>query len=309
MKLKYNNLKIWLKEKMSQPRWYVELFSYRQFWGALSIYSHRRRSDGKPNIVYSTHSKAQKAVRSMEKKYGVPFVAYKCLYCDGWHVARGRSKKGLALNTFDTALYPTPISTTVHSSIVGLDHAAIMATGVADLAPVYDGYRGRTLSSPRQAKAWPALVASGIRQVIDLRADYTADIYSRLCSHYGVEYFHYPVAEDEESVHSMVVGFDELCRLLDAGKFYISCAMGLHRTDIALCLYWVFHAANKGYPPPLLKGYVGSTSGRIGKLMRMLNTMQEKFIDIGNKKGLPTDVFIQRKKILENILLRLPVEK
>ena len=305
MKVKYNNFKIWLKEKVSQPKWYVDLFSYRRFWGALSIYSHRRRSDGKPNITYSTRSKAQKAVRSMEKKYGVPFMAYKCLYCDGWHVARSRSKKGSALNTLDADLYPTPSPSTT----TRLDHAAVMATGVADLAPVYGGYRGRTLSSPRQAEAWPVLAAAGIRQVIDLRADYTADVYSRICSHYGVEYYHYPVAEDEESVRSMVLGFNELCRLLDAGQFYISCAMGLHRTDIALSLYWVFHAADKGAPPPLLKGYVGSTPGRIGKLMRMLNTMQERLTDIGNRKGLPTDVFIQRKKTLENILLKYPEKK
>lgn len=304
MKVKYNNLKIWLKEKVSQPRWYVDLLSYRRFWGAFSVYSHRRRSDGKPNIAYSTRSKAQKAVRSMEKKYGVPFMEYKCLYCDGWHVARSKSRKGSVLNTFDTDLYPTQVPTTVQSTTTSLDHTAIMTTGIADLAPVYGGYRGRTLSSPRQAEAWPALVAAGIRQVIDLRADYTADVYNRICSHYGVEYYHYPVAEDEESIRSMVVGFNKLCRMLDAGQFYISCAMGLHRTDIALCLYWVFHAADKGAPPPLLKGYVGSTPGRIGKLMRMLNTMQEKFTEAGNRKGLPEDVFIQRKKILENILLK-----
>lgn len=122
MKIKYSNLKIWFKEKVSQPRWYVDLFSYRRFWGALSIYSHLRRSDGKPNITYSTPSKAQKAVRSM------------------------------------------------------------------------------------------------------------------------------------------------------------------------------------------LKGYVGSTSKRIGKLMRMVNTMQERLSDMGNGKGLPTDVFMQRKKILENILLKYSEE-
>ena len=308
MKIKYSNFKIWFKEKVSQPRWYVDLFSYRRFWGALSIYSHLRRSDGKPNITYSTPSKAQKAVRSMERKYGVPFMAYKCLYCDGWHVARSRSKKGVSLNAFDSALYPTPVPAAVQSSSTELDHTAIMATGVADLAPVYGGYRGRTLSSPRQAEAWPVLVNAGIRLVIDLRADYTADVYEQLCSRYGVMYYHYPVAEDEDSVRSMVAGFNEFCQLLDAGQFYISCAMGLHRTDIALSLYWVFHAADKGAPPPVLKGYVGSTSKRIGKLMRMVNTMQERLFNMGNGKDLPADVFMQRKKILENILLKYSEE-
>jgi hypothetical protein len=42
--------------------------------------------------------------------------------------------------------------------------------------------------------------------------------------------------------------------------------------------------------------------------MRMVNTMQERLSDMGNRKGLPADVFMQRKKMLENILLKYSEE-
>ena len=45
----------------------------------------------------------------------------------------------------------------------------------------------------------------------------------------------------------------EFCHLIDNGHFYIACAMGLHRTDIALCTYWVFYAADKGIVPPEIR--------------------------------------------------------
>lgn len=300
--IKYKNLKIWFKEKTCRPKWYLDILSYRRFWGAFSICSHRRRSDGKPNISFSTQAKALKAVRSMEQKYGAEFTVYKCLYCDGWHVARSKPKVGTSMaSTFDVALYKDPLPAAL-SAGDGLDHASIMATRVADLAPVYNGYRGRTLSSPRQAEAWLKLVSAGIRQVIDLRADYTGNIYEQLCNRYGVKYFHYPIAADDGSVASLVNGFPDFCRLMDEGHFYIACAMGLHRTDIALCLYWVFHAAEKGLPPPLLKGYIGRTPGRLGKLTRMLDLMQEHLTDHNKGSVLPPEVYMERKKVIEDIL-------
>lgn len=50
----------------------------------------------------------------------------------------------------------------------------IIQTGIPDIAPVYGGVRGRTISSHKQAYAWKTIVAVGLRQVIDLRKDYSA---------------------------------------------------------------------------------------------------------------------------------------
>lgn len=86
--MKIKNVFLWLREKLSAPHFFRNLFSYRKMWGAFSVYSHQRRSDGKSNISYSSRKKAEKAAESISKKYGVPFIAYKCLFCEGWHIAK-----------------------------------------------------------------------------------------------------------------------------------------------------------------------------------------------------------------------------
>lgn len=131
-----------------------------------------------------------------------------------------------------------------------LDIERIIQTEIPDIAPVYGGVRGRTISSHKQAYAWKTVVVAGLRQVIDLRKDYSADRYPELCRQYGVDYFHYPIDNDRETIAKMVELFPTFCEKIDKGDFYIACAMGLHRTDIALCTYWMFYAADNGIAPP-----------------------------------------------------------
>ena len=114
-----------------------------------------------------------------------------------------------------------------------LDIERILQTKIPDIAPVYGGVRGRTISSHKQAYAWKTIVAAGLKQVIDLRKDYSADRYPDLCRQYGVDYFHYPIDNDHETIVKMAEFFPVFCEKIDQGDFYIACAMGLHRTDIA----------------------------------------------------------------------------
>ena len=151
-----------------------------------------------------------------------------------------------------------------------LDVDKIAALNIPDFAPVYGGVRGRTMSSRHQSPAWPTIREAGITTIIDLRAD---GVYSRLgdlCKTF--DYFYYPLDNKCENMESMVNLFPELCRHIDNGKFYIACAMGLHRTDIALCLYWVFYAADKGIAPPEIRGYTMEQGHSTDKIIRVLNS-------------------------------------
>ena len=85
-----------------------------------------------------------------------------------------------------------------------LDIERIIQTRIPDIAPVYGGVRGRTISSHKQAYAWKTVVVAGLKQVIDLRKDYSADRYPELCHQYGVDYFHYPIDNDRETIVKMV---------------------------------------------------------------------------------------------------------
>ena len=297
-RIRPKNIGCWLTDQISQPNRFRCLFLQRTAWGAFSIYSHIKRSNGKPKIAYSTKSKAENAAVDMTKKYGKPFTVYKCLFCDGWHVSQDphglpvqeKSTEAMALEKYAKKL-------TVQA--MELDVEKVLSTAIPDLAPVYGGFRGRSLSSTKQLHAWNTMMEAGINQVIDLRADYTSDFYSELCRKSGISYFHYSVSYEE--VEQMARLFPEFCRLIDNGRFYIACAMGLHRTDIALCTYWVFYAADKGIAPPEIRGYRRVDGHNTGKIMRILNALYKYWTTQNGKEPMPITVFRERKEIINEL--------
>lgn len=296
--IKFKNLPVWIKHQLNLDGWVKRLFIKRSAWGAFSVYSHIKRSNGKPKNAYSTKSKAENAAVDMAKKYRKSFTVYKCLFCDGWHVSQDahgvpvqeKSAEAMALEKY--AKKPTVLAT-------ALDVEKILSTGIPDLAPVYGGFRGRTLSSTKQLHAWKTMMEAGINQVIDLRADYTSDFYYELCRKSGIAYFHYSVSYEE--VEQMARLFPEFCRLIDNGRFYIACAMGLHRTDIALCTYWVFYAADKGIVPPAIRGYRRVDGHTTSKIMRILNALYKYWTLQNGKEPMPIEVFRERKEIINEL--------
>lgn len=296
--IKFKNLPVWIKHQLNLDGWVKRLFIKRSAWGAFSVYSHIKRSNGKPKNAYSTKSKAENAAVDMAKKYRKPFTVYKCLFCDGWHVSQDahgvpvqeKSAEAMALEKY--AKKPTALAT-------ALDVEKILSTGIPDLAPVYGGFRGRTLSSTKQLHAWKTMMEAGINQVIDLRADYTSDFYNELCRKSGIAYFHYSVSYEE--VEQMARLFPEFCRLIDNGRFYIACAMGLHRTDIALCTYWMFYAADKGIAPPEIRGYRKADGHTTSKIMRILNALFKYWTEVNGKEPMPVEVFRERKGIINEL--------
>ena len=296
--IKFKNLPVWIKHQLNLDGWVKRLFIKRSAWGAFSVYSHIKRSNGKPKNAYSTKSKAENAAVDMAKKYGKSFTVYKCLFCDGWHVSQDahgvpvqeKSAEAMALEKY--AKKPTVLAT-------ALDVEKILSTGIPDLAPVYGGFRGRTLSSTKQLHAWKTMMEAGINQVIDLRADYTSDFYNELCRKSGIAYFHYSVSYEE--VEQMARLFPEFCRLIDKGRFYIACAMGLHRTDIALCTYWMFYAADKGIAPPEIRGYRKADGHTTSKIMRILNALFKYWTEQNGNEPIPVDVFRERKEIINEL--------
>lgn len=296
IKLRY--LKPWLKDQLGHPGWFRRLVVDRTAWGAFSIYAHLKKSSGEPKIMHRDRQKAVKQAESLAKSHQASFEVYKCLFCEGWHVSRvmGKEEKrqeappGLDVSKYQVTVTPRE---------GGQDVDRIMATGIPDLAPVYGGFRGRTLSSAKQLPAWKTLLESGICQIIDLRADYKSDFYRDLCEKSGIAYYHYPIAYDEVSMDNMVKEFPVFCSLIDKGGFYIACAMGLHRTDIALCTYWVFYAADKGIMPPPIRGYRKDKGLDTNKIMRILNGFYKRITT--EETAVPVisePVFKERKNII-----------
>lgn len=181
---------------------------------------------------------------------------------------------------------------------------SILSTGIANIDTVYGGVRGTTLSSRHNLRHWQTVVDSGIRTIIELRDEDHSDRLCRMCEIHGIRYFAFPM--DSHSVPNEVIAsrLQEFFELIDNGDFYIACAMGLHRTDMALSIYWMFHGAEKGLPPPYLKGHFPDTTstGREyvdpGRIFRRLNSLynylsENIFFDIPDR-----DTFAMRRKIL-----------
>lgn len=92
-KIKLRNLFAWGYDQLRRPKWFTNLFVTRNAWAAFSEHSHFRASDGQPKVGYPTKEVALKAAQKMSDKHDVHFSAYKCLFCDGWHVGRNRDNK------------------------------------------------------------------------------------------------------------------------------------------------------------------------------------------------------------------------
>lgn len=182
-----------------------------------------------------------------------------------------------------------------------LDIDRLLKTKIPDIAPVYGGVRGRTMSSRHQSYAWPALVEAGVKRVIDLRDVDVSNKFPQLCQEYGMAYFHYPVNKNKKQIESMVRLLPLFCDMIDEGDFYIACAMGLHRTDIALCTYWVFHAADKGIAPPPIRGYRQEDGHNTSKIMNVLNAVYQYMTEQNGVEPLPLETFNARKAVLKEI--------
>lgn len=179
-----------------------------------------------------------------------------------------------------------------------MNYARLAQTHIPDLAPVYGGARGRTMSSRHQAYAWRALQEAGISTIIDLREQDKTQRLPALCDEYGMRYFHFPVDTSAEAIVQMADLFPQFCQLIDAGDFYIACAMGLHRTDIALNAYWLFHAADQGLQPPAIRGYRQEDGHTTDKLNRILNALYVAFTERNCTEPMPLATFKQRKAII-----------
>ena len=178
----------------------------------------------------------------------------------------------------------------------------ILNTGIQNIATVYGGVRGTTLSSRHNMRHWQTVVDSGIRTIIELRDEDHSDRLCRMCEIHGIRYFAFPM--DSHSVPNGVIAprLQEFFEIIDNGDFYIACAMGLHRTDMALSIYWMFHGVDNGMNPPILRGHI--VDGELvldrlnNKVFRRLNSLYDYLMD-NNVIHIPKrETFAQRKKDL-----------
>lgn len=137
--------------------------------------------------------------------------------------------------------------------------------------------RGESLSSKKNRKFIRPIKNAGIKNVIDLRDKYSSNLYSDLCETNSLNYFHLPV--DSHSVPDEVIidNLPTLIKTLDKGSTFIACAQGLHRTDIALALYYFFNPKEQEIPK--MFGHVRENGFKCDDILRRINSVNNKISD------------------------------
>ena len=178
----------------------------------------------------------------------------------------------------------------------------LINTGIQNIATVYGGVRGTTLSSRHNMRYWQTVVDSGVRTIIELRNEDHSDRLCRMCEMYGIRYFALPMDSHSVPNEAIALRLREFFELVDNGDFYIACAMGLHRTDMALSIYWLFHGADNGMNPPILRGHIANGElvlDRLNnKVFRRLNSLYAYLMENNITPVPDRETFAQRKRDL-----------
>ena len=254
--MKIKNLLLAIYDQLTRKGAWRNIFVTHNAFGIFSRYSHIARGSGKPKMPYPTKAVALKAAKAMSEKHGVHFSVYKCAWCDGWHVGKNSQNKVVQENKSEAN----------NLSFVNKPNAlyeSLKRYPIVDLAPVYDkGVRGRTMSGRGSNWLLAKVRDAGVKVIIDIRtADHT-DRYDRNVAEAGLEYHNLPIDSRNTDVHQIIASLPLLFELMDKGGFYIACAMGRHRTDIAIALYYVMHPSVPFDEVPEMRGHRYMEIGR-----------------------------------------------
>ena len=299
--MKIKNLFLAIYDQVTRKGAWRNIFVTHNAFGIFSRYSHTARGSGKPKMSYPTKAVAMKAAETMSDKHGVHFSVYKCAWCDGWHVGKNAQNK---VKPKDDSDKKSPEFVNKPNAL----YEALKRYPIVDLAPVYDkGVRGRTMSGRGSNWLLTKVRDAGVKVIIDLRtADHT-DRYDRNVAEAGLEYHSLPIDSKNTGVHQIIASLPLLFELMDKGGFYIACAMGRHRTDIAIALYYVMHPSVPFDEVPEMRGHrnVEKKEFRCDDIAARLNSIIKAITpDEFATLGLPADYeaeFLRRKKRLFDV--------
>ncbi len=156
------------------------------------------------------------------------------------------------------------------------DLEALQRLGITNFrATNEDGVRGESLSARANKVFLAHIKEAGIERVIDLRTADHSDKFPEACKAHGLEYSHFPIDSAVTPDEEIIKFLPELIDTINQGKFYISCAQGMHRTDIALSLYYLFNP-DDSKKPPILYGHLKDGHLRYDDIFRRVNSIKNK---------------------------------
>ena len=163
------------------------------------------------------------------------------------------------------------------------------------------GFRGATLSVPKRRWMLREIRKYGIHTYADLRAGDHSDSFPLACENADIKYLHLPTDKFRTTDAVIISNLFALAEIIAEGGFYISCELGLHRTDMALSLNYLFNP--KINEPPVL--YAPLDDGRLRyrdifhRAGSVYHTLSEKNRESLGWGGSFENEYINRKRILQ----------
>lgn len=186
-------------------------------------------------------------------------------------------------------------------------YEALRQYPIVDLAPVFDrGVRGRTMSGRGSNWLLDKVYEAGVKTIIDLRTADQTDRYYHNVMEVGMKYHSIPIDSRATDVHQIIASLPRLFELMDRGNFFMACAMGRHRTDIAIALYYVFHPTVPVDAVPEMKGHrnvekkefrYDDIAARLNSVMTSM-TIEERDM-LGLDAGYETDFKCRKRHLFE----------
>ena len=186
-------------------------------------------------------------------------------------------------------------------------YEALRQYPIVDLAPVFDrGVRGRTMSGRGSNWLLDKVYEAGVKTIIDLRTADQTDRYYHNVMEVGMKYHSIPIDSRATDVHQIIASLPRLFELMDRGNFFMACAMGRHRTDIAIALYYVFHPTVPVEAVPEMKGHrnvekkefrYDDIAARLNSVMTSM-TIEERDM-LGLDAGYETDFKCRKRHLFE----------
>lgn len=88
--MKLRNIYLALKGQLPLGKLYRNFFVTGNGWGLFSRNSHLNKRTGRAKVVYGTLDEARRAAEGVSRKTGGDLSAYKCIFCDGYHIGNNR---------------------------------------------------------------------------------------------------------------------------------------------------------------------------------------------------------------------------
>lgn len=135
--------------------------------------------------------------------------------------------------------------------------------------------RGESLSSKKNRKFLTPVSKYGIKSIIDLRDKYTSLNFGDMCANASLNYYHIPIDANSVDNRKIINQLPLLFKILDEGNTYIACAQGLHRTDIALAINYVFNPELQE-TPPVMHGHFRDKQFKFEDIFQRLNLIKKE---------------------------------